>query len=213
MNTVLPFQTPAGTRGHRDSHEKESLLTKRGPFEPHFFKLPIWHTESIWADTVSSRTELERLESAFIWVIGRQVVYRCVMSLSSRERHWYLLSMKRCLESLLYVLFCLLSQQLLDCTVQIVSHQDWDFIAVGDVQSLSSKINIWNILRDVILWVFALEIYPISKPSFPTLTNALEIYPISKPSFPTLTKFLVKLSLTFFDSKNNQSQKRARKTH
>lgn len=136
INTVLPFQTPAGTRGHRDNHEKESLLTKKGPFEPSFSKLPRWTTESIWADAVSSKTELERLESVSIWVKCRQVVYCYVMALSNRERHWYLLSMKRFLESLLHVLFCLLSQQLFDCTVQIVSHQDWDFIVMGAVQSM-----------------------------------------------------------------------------
>lgn len=40
INTVLPFQTAAGARGHRDSHEKESLLTKKGPFQTSFSKLP-----------------------------------------------------------------------------------------------------------------------------------------------------------------------------
>lgn len=57
INRVLVFQTLAATRDHRDSHEKESLLTKKGPFEPSFTKLPRVATESVYADIVSSRTE------------------------------------------------------------------------------------------------------------------------------------------------------------
>lgn len=39
IKTALPSQTPAGTRDHRDSHEKESLLTKKGTLWTKLFQV------------------------------------------------------------------------------------------------------------------------------------------------------------------------------
>lgn len=148
ISTVLPFQTPAGTKGDRDSHEKEALLTKKGPFEPSFSKLPGRATESSWG--------LKILESASIWVKCWQVRC-CVMVLSGKGAdtcYVFPSSHEKVSRILCYVHYsvCYHNHYSLSLSKLPPIRIGTSFV-MGAVQSLPSKIKIkiWNILRDLIV--------------------------------------------------------------